>query len=290
MKKVVTHDKGFHSDDVFAVAVLQLVYGKENIEIIRTRDQDLIAEADIVVDVGAMYEPEQGRFDHHQKGAPEREEGLPYAAIGLVWETYGQQLTTPYAAKRIDDYLVRFLDAGDNGVTTYTVTDQGVSPVTIQAIVSSYLPVTEKTEETYYNGFLEATAFARGYLKRLFTYYEHDEAEHEKAIALYNKAEDKRLIVSNEQFVHEHLVQFSEPQVAIYPKGETDWRAYTITVDGTSFASRASFPEAWRGLRNEELESVSGIEGAKFCHRSGFLFACTNKEGAVAAARAALAE
>lgn len=287
MKKVVTHDKGFHSDDVFAVAVLQLVYGSENLEIIRTRDEELIREADIVVDVGGEYDPDAGRFDHHQKDAPQRENGVPYAAIGLVWKTYGETLTTAYAAARIDERIVRSLDAGDNGITTYTVTEHNIPPVSIQAVVSSYLPVAEKTEETYYQGFVQAVDFARAYLKRLIAYYEHDETEYDRAIGLYQAAENKQIIISDEYFAYSHLTQFREPQLAIFPKGETDWRVYTITVDGMSFDARVSFPASWRGLRDEELESVSGITGAKFCHRSGFLFVCDSKEGAIDAAQRA---
>lgn len=33
----------------------------------RTRDQKLLDECDIVVDVGGVFDPERRRFDHHQK-------------------------------------------------------------------------------------------------------------------------------------------------------------------------------------------------------------------------------
>lgn len=38
-----------------------------------------------------------------------------------------------------------------------------------------------------------------------------------------------------------------------------------------SFDSRKALPEAWRGLRDEELSRVSGIEGGIFIHASGFI-------------------
>lgn len=37
----------------------------------RTRDATLIDRAQIVVDVGATYEPEKHRYDHHQRGFEE---------------------------------------------------------------------------------------------------------------------------------------------------------------------------------------------------------------------------
>ena len=66
MIKIATHSGGFHTDDVFAVATLQLVHRVENVEIIRTRDEEELAKADIVVDVGGIYDVSSKRFDHHQ--------------------------------------------------------------------------------------------------------------------------------------------------------------------------------------------------------------------------------
>jgi uncharacterized UPF0160 family protein len=91
---VVTHNGRFHTDDVFAVAVLELVFEKShNIEIIRTRDEKIIKTADIVVDVGGEYNPEKNKFDHHQLGgAGTHDNKIPMASVGLVWKKYGQML------------------------------------------------------------------------------------------------------------------------------------------------------------------------------------------------------
>ena len=47
--KIVTHNAKFHTDDVFAVATLLVLY--PDAKIIRTRDEALVKTADIVVDV-----------------------------------------------------------------------------------------------------------------------------------------------------------------------------------------------------------------------------------------------
>jgi len=89
--KVATHPGNFHADDVFAVAVLELVHG--SLEVVRTRDADAQAAADVRVDVGGRHDPASGDFDHHQKGgAGERENGIRYASFGLVWREYGERL------------------------------------------------------------------------------------------------------------------------------------------------------------------------------------------------------
>ena len=66
MKKLVTHNANFHADDIFATATLDLVF-KSDIEVIRSRDPNIIESGDIVYDVGQIYDPERNRFDHHQK-------------------------------------------------------------------------------------------------------------------------------------------------------------------------------------------------------------------------------
>jgi uncharacterized UPF0160 family protein len=47
------------------------------------------------------------------------------------------------------------------------------------------------------------------------------------------------------------------------------------------------FPEEWSGLREDELEAVSGINGLRFCHSSRFLVAADTLEGAMTACRLA---
>jgi uncharacterized UPF0160 family protein len=48
--RLATHNGTFHADDVFGVAVLQLLH--PGAELVRTRDPETIAKADFAVDVG----------------------------------------------------------------------------------------------------------------------------------------------------------------------------------------------------------------------------------------------
>ena len=85
---IATHNGNFHADDVFSIAALKNIFPAFNL--VRTRDLEVIGKADVVIDVGGIYDPETGRFDHHQRGgAGERENGIPYSSFGLVWKKYG---------------------------------------------------------------------------------------------------------------------------------------------------------------------------------------------------------
>ena len=103
---IVTHGGKFHADDAWAVAVLQILYPEA--DLVRTRDPAIIDTADFVVDVGGIWDPATGRFDHHQKGfTGARQSGVPYASAGLVWRDYGarcvRQLAETHTGRQVSD-------------------------------------------------------------------------------------------------------------------------------------------------------------------------------------------
>jgi uncharacterized UPF0160 family protein len=88
LQKIGTHDGTFHCDEALAVFLLRQIpkyekAGKSSSrfylntelrtlsELIRTRNADLLNQCTIVVDVGAVYDPQILRFDHHQRGFTE---------------------------------------------------------------------------------------------------------------------------------------------------------------------------------------------------------------------------
>lgn len=67
------------------------------------------------------------------------------------------------------------------------------------------------------------------------------------------------------------------------------WRISAVPVAVDSFQSRLPLPEAWRGLRDAELDAVTGISGGVFVHRAGFIGGHGTREGAIQMATKALA-
>ncbi len=70
--RILTHNGAFHSDEVFAAALLIHFVSKNNeVQVIRTRDRSTIdtykQNPDIfVLDIGTSYSSEMLNFDHHQ--------------------------------------------------------------------------------------------------------------------------------------------------------------------------------------------------------------------------------
>lgn len=77
----------------------------------------------------------------------------------------------------------------------------------------------------------------------------------------------------------------------VYPEKPTPdakWRVQTVPASSDSFESRQSLPTEWRGVRDEELDKVSGIPGCVFVHAAGFIGGNKTFEGALALAQKAL--
>ena len=107
IEKIITHEGMFHTDDVFATAILKDIFPEymklsdgekmRYVEYIRSRDNKVLgnarkSESEMLVDVGGQNDSENVNFDHHQEGgAGARENGIEYASAGLVWKQYGKE-------------------------------------------------------------------------------------------------------------------------------------------------------------------------------------------------------
>ena len=80
-----THGAKFHADDLFSTALLRLINPDIQVE----RGFDVPENFD-----GIVYDIGRGRFDHHQQDKEIRENGVPYAAFGLLWREFGSCFLT----------------------------------------------------------------------------------------------------------------------------------------------------------------------------------------------------
>lgn len=278
---LVVHDGRFHSDDIFAAATLRILLNGR-LKILRTRDPKVIESADYVADVGGIHNPAAKRFDHHQKGgAGTHDNGVPYAAFGLVWREYGAALCgSAEVAARIERGLVCSIDASDNGVETYTPSSEALFPYLIQRMFGSFMPTWKEESLSLDKQFLTCVAIAEKILAREITQAK-DYVEAESAVRkIYDATEDKRLIVLDKMYPWEELLtQYKEPLMIIASRGPGRWKAEPTLVKKGSFERRMYFPQAWAGLRDEELQKVTGVSDAIFCHNGRFIVVAGSKKG-----------
>ena len=287
---LVVHSGTFHADDIFASATLNILLDN-NLKIIRTRDPIIIDKADYVADVGGIYEPDKERFDHHQKGgAGVRQNGIPYAAFGLVWKKYGVRICgSQEVADLIDEKLVSPIDADDNGFSLGEFSGK-IYPRSFQSFFYVHRPTWKEDSSMFDDSFYILIKDAEKFLRREIIQTK-DFLESESAVEeAYQKSNDKRIIILDKQYPFQDvLIQHPEPlYVVIQKKSNTDWVVETVRVEAKKFANRKDLPQSWAGLHDEELVKATGVSDAVFCHNGRWLIVSKSKEGALTLVQKAL--
>jgi len=286
-KTIATHNGSFHADDVFSIAAFKLM--DPSFTLVRTRDLELIAKADIVIDVGGEYDADRNRFDHHQRGgAGERENGIPYSSFGLIWQKYGVEICQGKqdVANAVDAGLVSTIDAIDCGHVN------GVSEgISLSQTIGMFNP-TWQEDSDFDTCFDEAVDFASRVLMRFIASASGGISAKAIVAKAIEQAADPRVIVLERYIPWKRTVHAlsEEALYMVYPSPTGQWRIQTVPVEPGSFEDRKSLPKAWAGLSGQELIDVSSIEDAMFCHNGLFIAGAESFESTMKMASIALTE
>ncbi|KAG7450491.1 metal-dependent protein hydrolase [Guyanagaster necrorhizus] len=322
-KIIGTHNGTFHCDEALAVFLLRQTTAYQGAELKRTRDPAILDSCDIVVDVGAIYDEAKQRFDHHQRGFTQvfgHGFTTKLSSAGLVFKHFGKEVISNRTQVSLDDPKVQTLwlkmyeefieaiDGGDNGIPRYpedikpAYKSGGTSlpsrvaalnpswnqPVDSQGMDDRFAIASSLTGEEF---FAKLDFYANAWLPARDILVD--------AVANSKKVADSTgKILLLEQFLpwKSHLFELeSESQTegqtiyVVYPDEMAKaWRIQAVPIAQESFESRKALPEQWRGLRDDELTKVSGIQGGIFVHASGFIGGNQTKEGALKLAQFAL--
>lgn len=307
---IVTHGGKFHADDAWAVAALLILFPGS--DIVRTRDPATIEAGDFAIDVGGIWDPATGRFDHHQKGFDTtRQSGVPYASAGLVWKEYGARCVAALAAEHtghqltedaarqmayaIDADVVQYLDLSDVGAAKNAPGGYGLS-----AVISGFNPswldeqrlgYGEAAEAYRLSQFRRALAVLTDIMINAVKY----RVGVQLAIDQVRQSEvlegGKVLFLKNGAMPWTTVVRKEMPKVLFvisYSIADQRHTLHTVPVSQESFAARADLPAPWAGLRDAELAAVTGVPDASFCHNGRFIAAAKSFEGIRTMARLAL--
>nr|ASF90252.1 hypothetical protein SPAR05040 [Bartheletia paradoxa] len=321
-KTIGTHDGTFHCDEALAVFMLRKTSTYAGATVVRTRDLALLDQQDIVVDVGAIYDSGLHRYDHHQRGFTEvfgHGFNTKLSSAGLVYKHFGKEIVASHLGyidsdprieqvwlKLYEDF-VEAIDGVDNGVTQYP-TD--VAPLyrnrtDLSSRVGWLNPVwNQPTSSTILNAqFEKASALAGGefisrldYIgnawlpaRKLVENAVNERFKYDKSggiIVFHDFAPWKEHLFNIESSLS--IPTSEQPIYVLYPDEKAQWRIQAVPVSSESFQSRKALPEAWRGVRDDELSTKTGIPGCIFVHAAGFIGGNRTLEGALGMARGGL--
>ncbi len=249
-----THSGIFHADDVFSTAML----GMLNPNFTVTRGTAVPTDFDgIVYDIGG------GRFDHHMADKRVRDNGVPYAAFGLLWEVYGTSFLSEKNAARFDREFIQPMDQSDNTGTDHALSD----------CISDFLPLwyEQSDPESFDRKFEEAVSFASVILKNRFARLNAGDLGYAAARKKIEETKGPVLELDRSMPWKEACLEALSILYVIYPSHRGGYNVQAVPKRAYGPENRKPFPRAWRGKSPEELQRLTGIAGFHFCHNSGFL-------------------
>lgn len=272
---LVTHSGRFHADEVYATALVLMV---ESHEVVRSRDEAVIQQADIVLDVGGEHDPDRQRFDHHQNSFTEcRADGTPFATAGLIWFHFAERILRKhglkdpaeieFATQWMDDKLIKDIDAVDNGLFTE---DPRPSVSLLIAMMNESSDEPEKQALAFEKAVSSTSDILTNFIKAAVT-----EAEVRTELeATLDQVEDGIWVLEKHLPFKDFLRSQPDIRRVVYPRNEEQFGVY---CNGQS----NHLPERFRGLRDSELNAVTGLDDAVFCHKSGFMSVTLSLESAL---------
>ena len=266
--KAFTHGGKFHADDVFSSALLLYI----NPEIVISRGNKVPEDFDgIVFDIG------RGRYDHHQKDSRVRENGVPYAAFGLLWEVLGKEILGEELAEKMDESFIQPLDINDNtGEKNELAT-----------LIGNFNPPWDAKGGSD-EAFFQAVSVAGMILENKFERYRGNARADQRVEQVLEEHNPKdRILVLPEFIPCQKALAETEIAVVIFPSNRG---GYCIQPQKREYSMnyKCSFPSQWLGLEGEELVKETGLSSAVFCHKGGFLMTVGELEDAKAACKKAL--
>lgn len=273
----MTHGGKFHADDVFSSALLRII--NPNIEITRTFEVPSDFDG-IVFDIG------YGKFDHHQEGSEVRENGVPYAAFGLLWREFGASLISDSCpleqavkeAIHFDESFVQPLDEDDN-------TGCGNQ---LASVIASFNPSWD-SDEPADQCFFEVVDIAIVILKKKIDGMMS--VQRAKELVQAALADSKDHIVILPRFAPWKMILVpSDAEFVVYPSQRGGYSAQVIPVDSDTKEVKCNFPAEWAGKSQDELQKISGIRTLTFCHKGRFLISADSLEDVIKACKLSFEE
>ncbi|XP_055547116.1 MYG1 protein [Wyeomyia smithii] len=322
-----THDGIFHCDELLACFMLQQLPRYANASIQRTRDNEQLDQCDIVVDVGAVFDPKKNRFDHHQSSFQETLNSLRpeikvkreirLSSAGLIYTYFGEEVIRIILAKnsvpepaddmirgvyrKVYDNLIAELDAIDNGVPMFDGEPKYTINSHLSARVARFNPAWNEeavTDADVFKRFEKAKAYVGEEFVEKVLYY---------AICWWSARELVINAVKNRMKVHssgailelerfcpwkDHLYELEEEHNIVgLPKYVIYFNKendWRVICVPLQPASFVCRKFLAAPWRGKRDKDIVDIEGFTFCHQTGFIGGNKTREGALQMAVASL--
>uniref|UniRef100_A0A1B0GIV2 Uncharacterized protein n=1 Tax=Lutzomyia longipalpis TaxID=7200 RepID=A0A1B0GIV2_LUTLO len=317
LKTIGTHDGRFHCDEALACFMLRQLEEYKNAEIVRSRNEEILAKCDIVVDVGGIFDvtrnaliiirsPLEIPSAHYDLNLGPN---MMLSSAGLIYVHYGEEIISAILQKEVNVQLdkkslemifrmvyekfIQEIDAIDNGVPMF----EGEAKYSIHTGINSRIQDLNQQWKIVKEPFDSNEQFGKAmnlvgseFVQKILHYTESwlpARTIVEQALLNREKIHPSGSIMLLEPFCpwKEHLAQLEVEhkiegclKYVVWCDGKSDYRCMAVPVTPESVICRKFLHKDWRGLRGEELEKVSGIPQINFVHHNGFIGGAFSRE------------
>lgn len=250
MKTIICHNGQFHADEITAIALALIFLDYDDAPIHRSREQSLIDGSSLVIDVGGIHDPQNGKFDHHHFDKDHKLYGK--SSAGLIWDHIKSTLSLgiPYT---FIDFLVKDVDAQDTGIKLQ-------EQFHFCNLVSSF-----NTEDVYSRdqdaAFLTAIDFVQKYLQRMMakadTSYQQAKLAKNTPIQEILGMKIACLARTEGYISKDHFIGLADILIS-WDSDQKAWTVLMLAIETGSFTSKYTLEPA------EDLQEV-------FTHKAGFI-------------------
>lgn len=265
-KKIMVHGGLFHADDVLCVAMARII--NPSIEIERVfKVPENIADDTIICDIGG------GRYDHHQADAEIRETGYKYAACGLFFRDFWEDLfpTEKSAEKFLWDFIIPIEQ-----------TDNGEAPKNpLSKFISSFNPTWDDSADAD-TAFMEAVSVMETLIKKQLKSANAEKAAEDGVREAYSRCHESGVVILPQFMPWQNVIcQTDDVKFVIYPSNRGGYNLQAVPIElgrrGLRIPIPTDLPEIYPGE-------------CTFVHQAGFLASFESAECALYAARKLIKE
>lgn len=235
------------------------------------------------------------RYDHHQRGFEEtlnEDSDIKLSSAGLVFKHFGRRVISVIVGPEANDAqlslleeklyksFVREIDAIDNGIEIADEKRYSIN-TNLSSRVGRVNPAwNEDTSDDVVNAafkkavFMTASEFIQvvlGFWTRWMPARSIVEEAFDSAASVHESGKILKLARfcpwKGHLFDIEKEREISEdaaPLYVLFMDSSGAWRVQCVPSAPTGFENRKSLPEPWRGVRDDELSALSGIDGCIF--------------------------
>ena len=293
MKKIINkntvvasvHAGEFHADDAACVALLQLVYGMENVSVRREFKVESTDGFDFVLDIGQVDEVSDNlvRLDHHPASGKQEDKGV----LTTVKDGSGVDVSIPHCAftklaqlvladesQEVREELMQTvlipLAMQDNGIEVAGFTPRAFPFGFVHAFNGAWDE--DGSPAAQYDRFMQAVAIVRQVLERIIVRTRSKFAAAEIVNAAISDSKDGVVVLPRFAPWQDYVLVANDGnptwKLVIFPSNRGGFMLQVVPKETGSFTSWVSIPESVKNADGFIFTAHGAFAGFKTCEQA----------------------